>query len=157
MRQCLDERDMSVLMTGELAEYVITDPPYNVKIINNVSRQKKKGAKGKSHGEFVMASGEMSNDEFVDFLNSGIIKERKTSVSICLGTSRVFESYDNKKHHLNSIRFQIFPRSYFDKIIEYKWVNREILHAERFFDDLLMLLLTVVAGADLQEIGRAHV
>jgi hypothetical protein len=53
----LDERDMSVLMVGELAEYVITDPPYNVKIVNNVSREKKKGAKGKSHGEFVMASG----------------------------------------------------------------------------------------------------
>jgi len=66
----LDEHDMSVLMDGELAEYVITDPPYNVKIVNNVSKQKTKGAKGKSHGEFVMASGEMSNDEFVGFLTS---------------------------------------------------------------------------------------
>lgn len=66
----LDEADMSVLMAGELAEYAITDPPYNVKIVNNVSKQKKAGAKGKNHGEFVMASGEMSNDEFVGFLTS---------------------------------------------------------------------------------------
>ena len=66
----LDKCDMSTLMAGELASYAITDPPYNVKIANNVSRQRKIGEKGKNHGEFVMASGEMSREEFVGFLTT---------------------------------------------------------------------------------------
>ena len=38
------------------------DPPYNVKIKNIVGRGRAK------HGEFAMASGEMSRKDFVDFL-----------------------------------------------------------------------------------------
>ena len=63
---CGDARDRNVveaLMNGELARMVLTDPPYNVKIDGNV------GGLGKiKHREFAMASGEMSNDEFTEFL-----------------------------------------------------------------------------------------
>ncbi len=65
---CGDARDPDVvrsLMDGELARMVLTDPPYNVKIDGNV------GGLGKiRHREFAMASGEMTNDEFTQFLRS---------------------------------------------------------------------------------------
>ena len=64
-----DNDDVVVLMAGSKAQMVFTDPPYNVKIsglganeINNPN------SIGKIHGEFVMASGEMSEDEFTEFL-----------------------------------------------------------------------------------------
>lgn len=53
------------LMDGQLATAVLTDAPYNVKIANNVS-----GLGKKKHGEFVMASGEMSPPEFQAFLTT---------------------------------------------------------------------------------------
>ncbi len=53
------------LMNGEEAQMVFIDPPYNVPIAGNVS-----GLGDIKHGEFVMASGEMSEGEFVSFLSS---------------------------------------------------------------------------------------
>jgi len=53
------------LLDGEKAEFVFTDPPYNVKIAGNVS-----GLGKIRHGEFAMASGEMSRKEFTDFLTT---------------------------------------------------------------------------------------
>ncbi|MEQ1523070.1 MAG: DNA methyltransferase [Aestuariivirga sp.] len=51
------------LMQGEKAEMVFTDPPYNVPIDGHV------GGLGKTtHREFAMASGEMTSDEFTQFL-----------------------------------------------------------------------------------------
>lgn len=51
------------LTYGEKAEMVFTDPPYNVPIDGHV------GGLGKtSHREFAMASGEMTSDEFTQFL-----------------------------------------------------------------------------------------
>jgi DNA modification methylase len=51
------------LMHGEKAEMIFTDPPYNVPIDGHV------GGLGKtSHREFAMASGEMTSDEFTEFL-----------------------------------------------------------------------------------------
>jgi hypothetical protein len=51
------------LSNGERAAAAITDPPYNVKIDGHVS------GKGRTnHREFEMASGEMSEAEFTDFL-----------------------------------------------------------------------------------------
>ena len=47
----------------EYAQMCITDPPYNVKIDNNVC-----GSGKIKHKEFLMASGEMSVGEFTDFL-----------------------------------------------------------------------------------------
>jgi DNA modification methylase len=53
------------LMINDRAAAVITDPPYNVAIDGHV------GGKGNiHHQEFAMASGEMNNGEFVDFLQS---------------------------------------------------------------------------------------
>ena len=51
------------LLGGEKAEMVFTDPPYNVPIAGHA------GGSGKTkHGDFVMASGEMSGEEFTAFL-----------------------------------------------------------------------------------------
>jgi DNA modification methylase len=63
---CADARDpasFALVLDGALADQVITDVPYNVPISGNVS-----GAGQHKHGEFAMASGEMSKAEFTDFL-----------------------------------------------------------------------------------------
>ncbi len=63
---CGDARDPAAFeerLQDDLAEMVFTDAPYNVKIDGNV------GGKGKiKHPEFVMASGEMTEAEFNEFL-----------------------------------------------------------------------------------------
>ena len=52
------------LMGGNRAQMILTDPPYNVRV-------KDIGSSGKiKHDEFAMASGEMSSDEFITFLNT---------------------------------------------------------------------------------------
>ena len=63
---CGDAREPAsydALLDGEKAEFVFTDPPYNVKIAGNVS-----GLGKIRHTEFAMASGEMSRKQFTDFL-----------------------------------------------------------------------------------------
>jgi len=65
---CGDARDPNVvrlLMGGEKARLVLTDPPYNVQIAGHVS-----GLGKTKHREFVMASGEMTSSEFTEFLRS---------------------------------------------------------------------------------------
>ncbi|MCK1737065.1 ParB N-terminal domain-containing protein [Bradyrhizobium sp. 138] len=64
---CGDATDRAVydtLMDRERAEFVFTDPPYNVRIGGNVS-----GLGAIQHREFAMASGEMSEEEFTTFLS----------------------------------------------------------------------------------------
>jgi DNA modification methylase len=61
----LDPDVVSILMEGEKAEMVFTDPPYNVEIAGNVS-----GLGKIQHREFAMASGEMTRGEFVAFLSA---------------------------------------------------------------------------------------
>jgi DNA modification methylase len=59
---CADARlstSYEALLAGELAELVFTDPPYNVRIVGNVS-----GLGKTRHDEFVMGSGELSDAEF---------------------------------------------------------------------------------------------
>lgn len=51
------------LMDRERADFIFTDPPYNVRIGGNVS-----GLGATKHREFAMASGEMSKEEFTTFL-----------------------------------------------------------------------------------------
>lgn len=51
------------LLAGEKVSAIWTDPPYNVPIAGHVSGKGKR-----QHPEFVMASGEMSSDEFIVFL-----------------------------------------------------------------------------------------
>lgn len=57
-----DSRSIDILMQGEQAQLVLTDPPYNVNI------DKTFGNATISHHEFAMASGEMSPEHFTKFL-----------------------------------------------------------------------------------------
>ena len=59
----LSPKSYRVLMDGQRANVIFTDPPYNVPIAGHVSGNGKV-----HHREFVMASGEMSEAEFIDFL-----------------------------------------------------------------------------------------
>jgi len=56
-------RSYDILLQGEQAQAVFTDPPYNVEIAGNVS-----GLGKVKHQDFAMASGEMSELEFASFL-----------------------------------------------------------------------------------------
>jgi hypothetical protein len=61
----LEQDSFSTSMNGRKAAAVFGDPPYNVKINGHV------GGLGKiQHREFAMASGEMSQEEFTEFLKS---------------------------------------------------------------------------------------
>jgi len=59
----LDGASYATLLEGERADLVFTDPPYNVRIDGNVS-----GLGAVRHREFQMASGEMSEADFTNFL-----------------------------------------------------------------------------------------
>jgi DNA modification methylase len=63
----LDEASYKILMGNRRAHLVCTDPPFNVRINGNVS-----GKGAIHHREFVMASGEMSEAEFVAFLTTSL-------------------------------------------------------------------------------------
>jgi DNA modification methylase len=58
-------KSFEMLMGGEQAELVVTDPPYNVPIDGHAS-----GLGSVKHADFVMGSGEMSKPEFVAFLKN---------------------------------------------------------------------------------------
>jgi DNA modification methylase len=74
-----EERPYDLLMQRHKASFVIADAPYNVRIENFVS-----GNGRVVHGEFKMASGEMSEGQFVDFLKATFerLKENTTDGSI---------------------------------------------------------------------------
>lgn len=61
----LNAESYELLLGTKLATALITDPPYNVKIRNNVS-----GLGKHKHDEFVMASGEMSLEQYYMFLRA---------------------------------------------------------------------------------------
>ncbi|MFP5328547.1 MAG: site-specific DNA-methyltransferase [Alphaproteobacteria bacterium] len=63
----LDARVYQRLLDGKRAQMVFTDPPYNVPIDGNVC-----GLGKVKHEEFVMASGEMSEAEFTEFLTGSM-------------------------------------------------------------------------------------
>ena len=58
----LNGENLALLMGGDRARMVLTDSPYNTKIDGHVS-----GLGKNKHREFVEASGEMSEDQFIDF------------------------------------------------------------------------------------------
>jgi DNA modification methylase len=65
---CADARDLAAyesLLEGAEAEFVFTDPPYNVAIDGNVC-----GLGRIRHRDFAMGSGEMSEAEFIAFLET---------------------------------------------------------------------------------------
>lgn len=59
----LEQTALATLMGSRRAQTVFIDPPYNMRIAGNVS-----GLGATHHREFQMASGEMSEDEFQQFL-----------------------------------------------------------------------------------------
>jgi hypothetical protein len=61
----LDEQSYQELMEGRKADAIFVDPPYNVAIDGHVS-----GNGSIHHREFAMASGEMTEKEFVEFLSA---------------------------------------------------------------------------------------
>ncbi len=61
----LDDQDYTRLLGEEKAEFVFTDPPYNLRIDGNVC-----GKGAIRHREFAMASGEMTKEEFTVFLTT---------------------------------------------------------------------------------------
>ena len=63
----LDEASYAKLMNGRKADAIFVDPPFNVPIHGHV------GGNGSiQHREFQMASGEMSEEEFIQFLTSSL-------------------------------------------------------------------------------------
>lgn len=69
----LEETSYEKLLHNERAQVVFTDPPYNVKIKGNVTKQKQ-------HEEFKLASGEMGKSEFIDFLKKAMSLQAKYSI-----------------------------------------------------------------------------
>jgi ParB/RepB/Spo0J family partition protein len=63
----LDPTAYATLMETKKAAAVFADAPYNVKIDGNVS-----GHGNITHREFVMATGEMTEEEFTEFLTAGL-------------------------------------------------------------------------------------
>ena len=63
----MDSKSYATLFENETAAAVFTDPPYNVPIDGHVS-----GNGRMTHREFPMASGEMSEAEFTDFLTTSL-------------------------------------------------------------------------------------
>jgi DNA modification methylase len=61
----LEKASYAALMQGEKAQMVFTDPPYNVAIDGNAT-----GSGKTHHREFLMASGEMSEQQFTRFLTT---------------------------------------------------------------------------------------
>lgn len=79
------------LMDGEQAQLVFTDPPYNVPINGHVS-----GLGDVKHAEFAMAAGEMSETQFIAFLETvfGNLAARSCDGSIhfvCMDWRHVYE------------------------------------------------------------------
>jgi len=70
----LEGSDYATLLGSERAQMVFTDPPYNVPIPGHVTSQER-------HRNFLMASGEMTPDQFRTFLQQGLAHLRDFSVS----------------------------------------------------------------------------
>jgi DNA modification methylase len=92
------------LLGRRKAQLVLTDPPYNVKIDGHVS-----GNGRVKHREFVMASGEMSEEEFIRFLTASLT---------CLAKS----SADGSLHYIFMDWAHLFEllsagRSVYDKLV----------------------------------------
>ena len=79
------------LMNGEKAEMVFADPPYNVRINGHVS-----GLGSARHKEFTMASGEMSEEDFIEFLRTFMRNAAENSIDgsihyVCMDWRHAFE------------------------------------------------------------------
>lgn len=87
----LAPRSYDTLMNGEKAEMVFADPPYNVRINGHVS-----GLGSARHKEFPMASGEMNEQEFIEFLRTFMRNAAENSIDgsihyVCMDWRHAFE------------------------------------------------------------------
>ncbi len=87
----LSKETYKLLLGEEKADMVFTDPPYNVKVDGHVC-----GSGKIKHREFVMASGEMSEDEFIEFLTKFIKLSMESTINgslhyICMDWRHMFE------------------------------------------------------------------
>lgn len=102
----LDPTTVAILMEGELAQMVFTDPPYNVPIQGHVG-----GSGTIKHPEFAMASGEMTRVQFVAFLRSTVANLLAVSVDgsihfICMDwrhMAEMLEAADGKYSELKNL------------------------------------------------------
>jgi hypothetical protein len=89
---CGDSLDPSIyatLMGADRAACCFTDPPYNVKIQGHVTSSAK-------HGDFAMASGEMTQGEFERFLDTALVNAREqltdgAIVFVCMDHAHLLE------------------------------------------------------------------
>lgn len=76
---CRDARSFDTLMKDERASAVISDPPYNISVTEFLS------ARGRTkHRNFAMASGEMTEEAFQDFLREFLERARAASTEAAL-------------------------------------------------------------------------
>jgi 16S rRNA G966 N2-methylase RsmD len=71
----LEQGSYLALLSGRKADLVFIDPPFNVPIAGHVS-----GLGKNKHPEFVMASGEMSEKQFEDFLRAAFQRLAENSI-----------------------------------------------------------------------------
>ena len=95
----LEMKSFDTLMNGGVAQLVFTDPPYNVRIDGHAT-----GNGSIRHREFVMASGEMDEAEFVAFLSqamSGLVRysEPGSIHYICIDWRHQFELLTAARRH----------------------------------------------------------
>ena len=94
---CGDARDMADIkrLAGDRpVDLIFTDPPYNVPIDGNVG-----GLGAVKHREFAFASGEMSQDEFTDFLretlgNAASVAKNGAIAFVCMDWRHMSELLD---------------------------------------------------------------
>ena len=99
----LSADDYALLMQGEKAGVCFGDWPYNVKIQGNVS-----GLGKKKHGEFAMASGEMSDAEFARFLEDSCARIAEACVPgavafVCMDWRHLVETIEAGKKAIGDL------------------------------------------------------
>jgi DNA modification methylase len=87
-----NSEDVSKLMAGKLADMVFTDPPYNLRI----TKISKEGLNKYGHKDFINAGGEMSSEEFSNFLRKAmenlVAHSKENSIHyICMDWRHIYE------------------------------------------------------------------
>lgn len=72
----LEKEVYSKIFDGKKANMIFTDPPYNVKVDGHVCGNGKV-----KHRDFVMASGEMKSDQFLEFLSCSFTLQKEFSTN----------------------------------------------------------------------------
>jgi hypothetical protein len=112
----LDEQSYQKLMGGRKADAVFVDPPYNVAIHGHVS-----GNGSIHHREFEMASGEMTEKEFVDFLSAsfGLLVRHSKPGSVhfaCMDWRHTGEILAAGNQAYDALLTQCLPRPFTPKL-----------------------------------------